>query len=1221
MIRRTRLVSTVFCQLDGRRGFALVATLTVMILLGLLAIAFLSLATVTVRTSNQDRAQEEARANARMALMIAMGQLQRELGPDQRISASADILSGKEGFVANPHWTGVWRTVEKDGRPVIVRDELTGGLADARDPNSMPSETRISYLVSGNEQGLRSRTGLKYEAEDDIRGQDVKVVGNGSAGSDERAHVSVPKIGVFKERKKTGSYGYWVGDLGIRANMRSPNPYENSPGQTKNLPLLSGMNVSVEVMEGESGVRLELDEDTKKKLISDRSLDLVGKNGEQWRKDHFHSSTIHSQGVLADVRDGGLKANLTTFLNKDRDLASLETGENEYVPGLAVGDNLVGYANKEDAGRRGGDWDSSRFKKTSPKFGLLRDWAHLGREITLESLPVTVRIPKSEPDFSTPDVLVGSSQNLNPATLSSYDQANLAPVLVEGSMFVTHSIHLNPPGSEFKYNIRSHTFPRVVLWNPYNVPLTLGDSMAMIQVNGRRGFRTDAWMRTSLGREVQVGYASWLSWGGRNPVVEGEITTSLSYNDAYTGSYYFKLKETTIGAGKCLVFLPDRAAEYDSEDLTNNTLSSSANYDQALNYYQSSSEYGGGMNWYPKYFWYAPSDAFFDGEGQTVQGDDSQMILKKLGTSSTVAAEDFDVLEQVAAVSCSLQYGAGKEPAEAWSHDFAPAQGVRMEFLDRVNPVITLPPDRRTRQGYRMRWFREHDSHLSILGNPLAQQPEFWEESPIGSWNVRAAYAARSPFDNLAGNVGDSSASGPWFFGLYSKDLYDEAVGWQDQTPIRKGGENFGNPFGPPNEGADKYVLFDVPRRDLGVISLAQFQHAKLSEFVWHPSYPMGNSLVDPRLSLDGMSGTVPKMEEEEGELGGFIGKAIGWSENSERGQGKEIWAEHGRGFFLETPEEDHVVYDLSYELNHTLWDRYFLSSGTEEELRRMASDPDKCRLPNARMLALPGFEGDELADFHRAASGLILDGAFNVNSTSVEAWKAVLSANRREEGITPFPRVLGGNQEESYVSNSDQDLIWSSLRVLDDGEIATLAEAIVQQVKQRGPFLSMSDFVNRRLTSGVQGRKGALEAAIENAGINGVLDTDSLYSLENQTSLADYDHPDNIEDSTRMEQSLKPQSKAWGSANYLTQADVLQAIGSSLSARSDTFVIRTYGESVAMNGKVQARAWCEAVVQRMPVPVRPDASGINPEKESGLPNFGRRFIVQSFRWLSPQEI
>ena len=128
-------------------------------------------------------------------------------------------------------------------------------------------------------------------------------------------------------------------------------------------------------------------------------------------------------------------------------------------------------------------------------------------------------------------------------------------------------------------------------------------------------------------------------------MVEGEITTSSSYNDAYTGSYYFKLKETTIDAGKCLVFLPDRAAEYDSEDLTNNTLSSSANYDQALNYYQSSSEYGGGMDWYPKHFWYAPSDAFFDGEGQTVQGDDSQMILKRLGTSSTVAPEDFDVFE------------------------------------------------------------------------------------------------------------------------------------------------------------------------------------------------------------------------------------------------------------------------------------------------------------------------------------------------------------------------------------------------------------------------------------------------------------------------------------------------------------------------------------------------------------------------------------------------
>ncbi|MDB4544557.1 type II secretion system GspH family protein [Akkermansiaceae bacterium] len=1222
MNRRVSPVSTEFRPWGGKRGFAVVATLTVMVLLSLLAIAFLSLATVTVKTSSQDRAEEEARANARMAMMLAMGQLQREMGPDQRVSAQADLLSEKEGFVANPHWTGVWKTIQRDGNPVVIRDDETGGLIDTRDSRTSPAQTRVTYLVSGNESGLGGQEGLNYEAKDPIVGEQVQLVGMGSAGAEKRSYVSVPKVGLFEGTQKRGGYGYWIGDLGVRANLRSLNPYRESQGLEKNLPFLSGMNSSIEVMEGLSGASLELNEETKRLLMSDRSLDMVGANGAQWRKDHFHAATIYSQGVLADVRDGGLKGNLSSFLNQDQDVEPLKIAGKEEIPGLSASGNLVGYANKDDARRRRGSWELSRFRKTSPKFGLLRDWARLGEEIDIDALPVAARTPKSEPDFSTPDALVGSSQNLNPATLSSFDHAGVSPVLVEGSMFVTYSIHLNPPGSPFKYNIRSHTFPRVVLWNPYNVALSLDESMAMIQVNGRRGFRTDAWTRTGAGREIFLGYASWLSWGGRNPLVEGEITKSSSYNDAYTGSYYFKLSETTIKPGECLVFLPDHAAEYDGENLANNTLSPSAGYDPALNYYQSASEYGGGMNWYPKFFWYAPSDAWFGDEGQTVQGDDSQMILKTLGDSPEVSPEDFDVLEQVAAVSCSLQYGAGKEPSEAWYHDRgAPGSGVRMEFLELANPQITLPPDRRTRQGYRMRWFREHDSHLAIFGNPLRDQPEFWDESPIGSWNVRAAYAARSPFDNLAGNVGDSSSSGPWFFGLYSKDLYDEAVGWEDQTPVRRNGENHGNPFGLPNEGADKYILFDVPRKGLGVISLAQFQHAKLSECVWHPSYAVGNSLVDPRLGLDGMESTVPKLTSEERDVGGFAKDAIGWSENKERGQSKEAWAEFGRGFFLDMPEEDYLVYDLSYELNHTLWDRYFLSSGSERELRRFAENPQKDPLPNARMRALTGADGDDLVDFHRAAKSLLLDGAFNVNSTNVEAWKAVLSANRGEDGLTPFPRVLGGNLEEFQGNDSDEESVWSGRRLLGDVEIASLAEAIVQEVKERGPFLSMSDFVNRRLQSGDHGKSGVLESAINNAGINGQLDSSSSFAIENETSLVDYDHPDHIEDSTRMEQTLKPQSKAWGAAGYLTQADLLQAIGGSLSVRSDTFVIRTYGESISGNGKVQARAWCEAVVQRVPDPVRPDASGLNPEHETGMPNFGRRFVVQSFRWLSPHEI
>jgi len=69
--------------------------------------------------------------------------------------------------------------------------------------------------------------------------------------------------------------------------------------------------------------------------------------------------------------------------------------------------------------------------------------------------------------------------------------------------------------------------------------------------------------------------------------------------------------------------------------------------------------------------------------------------------------------------------------------------------------------------------------------------------------------------------------------------------------------------------------------------------------------------------------------------------------------------------------------------------------------------------------------------------------------------------------------------------------------------------------------------------------------------------------------------------------------------------------------------MVRGYGESVDNNGKVRARAWCEAIVQRTPEPVNPDSTGLNPV-ESRNPadiDFGRRFRVTSFRWLGPDEV
>ena len=179
------------------------------------------------------------------------------------------------------------------------------------------------------------------------------------------------------------------------------------------------------------------------------------------------------------------------------------------------------------------------------------------------------------------------------------------------------------------------------------------------------------------------------------------------------------------------------------------------------------------------------------------------------------------------------------------------------------------------------------------------------------------------------------------------------------------------------------------------------------------------------------------------------------------------------------------------------------------------------------------------LRDFQKAASQLVVDGAFNVNSTSVAAWKAQLGslsqsklligdlqefnepvANVRKilefelapsdsEALSfPFPRLslsTGDPVNPGLGPGVEQDH-WSGFASLNDDQLQRLSEEIVQEVKLRGPFLSMGDFVNRRLANppdnrilrelpksrwpdeteeSRQGLRGALQTAIHDAGIN----------------------------------------------------------------------------------------------------------------------------------------
>ena len=196
----------------------------------------------------------------------------------------------------------------------------------------------------------------------------------------------------------------------------------------------------------------------------------------------------------------------------------------------------------------------------------------------------------------------------------------------------------------------------------------------------------------------------------------------------------------------------------------------------------------------------------------------------------------------------------------------------------------------------------------------------------------------------------------------------------------------------------------------------------------------------------------------------------------------------------------------------------------------------------------------------------------------------------------------------------------WLNWRALTDTEIEELAVAMVKQVKLRGPFLSLSEFVNRRLegNSGAAGErsvKGALQAALDDPDVSinaGFRSEERKFSSTELSSMSPA-FPLAAEGPI-----------AYGSSAYIDQADILRGFAEQITPRGDTFVIRTYGDSLDPQGKVMARAWCEAVVQRVPDYV--DGADEPYVKAASLTSnsnkaFGRKFQLVSFRWLNSSEV
>jgi hypothetical protein len=366
------------------------------------------------------------------------------------------------------------------------------------------------------------------------------------------------------------------------------------------------------------------------------------------------------------------------------------------------------------------------------------------------------------------------------------------------------------------------------------------------------------------------------------------------------------------------------------------------------------------------------------------------------------------------------------------------------------------------------------------------------------------------------------------------------------------------------------------------------------------------------------------------------------------------------------------LQYDDSYCANHLLFDDWFVSSITPDPTHfglsgRLQKDvyldfvngkvplsnrvyqpihEDRAQAAAGKAQQLFNDHVSQVSSWQKIASRLEVDGMFNVNSTSVTAWRALLGHARNLR--VPYIRETGGRW--SVALSEDSDHAWNRFsiagdteagtpgssgafpeatefagyRTVDDAFLDELAKEVVVQVSQRGPFLSLSEFVNRQLSSGDLALAGTIQAALNKLAAKTA--TDPFGSIKPLSTVASTDPPSPagaaFDEEYQFRQAAAGHS-AYGVPGWTRQADILRPLAPLLSARDDTFTVRGYGDARSADGRVTARAVCEAVVRRSRDFVdRADAAELTttPTRPANR-TFGRRFEFVSFRWLVASEV
>ncbi|MDR2429944.1 MAG: hypothetical protein LBD14_03450 [Puniceicoccales bacterium] len=1249
-----------------------------MSMLLLLVISLTVFLAIEMRITSASADRQRAQLNATLALRMALAQLQQETGPDQRVTAQANLTlpvpSGEDKEARalweerNPYWTLAWDTREKNqNRPpaALVSGEAQFNSLDQKSSYETKYEVPWKKISAGIPDFSEYVT-LFSSARDTAADADEEM-----PPLDTR--VTVKRVSLRDAaRQINGHIGWWISDEGVKARMNLRDAFaDEPPDSARGLARLTtpGRAAATELFPHWTGIKSGDPKLAQVLDTADYAL-IEGVPEGTLTTTYAHAVTAHSEGLLVDVRNGGLKHDLSIALELPYEkFQESPFGRRGTEPSTLNMDGTVQSGGGSGAGTvKNLRWEKeimhlvsankdvesrpvfsvnigSGYKIRGPSWDLMRNYYQLykavdddtevlaGKEEANNFLNGAFRARSFYPGLPAHNNFFGEaiSHIFNSRNSGSHDVFALdyrgsgspipRPIKVSANPYMARYIlglglqrAQSEPDSDGKQRsiLRLVVNPIIGIRNPFNVPILIRGGDPLTDGYGRQA---RVGMKLSLREYASTRFTFIVD--GQN-VANGKMTDFFSWEGTgYDGGETFIVfvPEIIIPPGETYVFSP---SDRETLQWQRGAIIGEPEFNHLGGFYLSKLKNGSPL---------------------TLE-DTTQVTLRMSYDSSNINDDHYNsgtfIREHIKSWPGDIIDAGGyhsSEHSEPFMINYSP-NIVGRDYEATVN-VSALPTEKQGSQPVGLAEFFEKPADWGVRGDGTTRivannnYPLYAMSNPITSTKRPDAQG------RLGDKIGYQCTSPSWHFSIRKITSWEEALETSGRTIFS------GNSMG--SSGKTSFIAAYLPRSPL--TSLGQFQTANISVADHFALYSVGNALPTPYVPADALYSTVRN-----------------WTN-----------------------------YDHTWLLNTALWDRYFFSTIAPEVNPQGSAAPAQIRpqnkvwsdflsknqpLLNTQFRLNPNSnvpEAQKLLEdknaYRKSAAHLVQTGTFNIHSTDYRAWKTILGAthevpvpsdsNTRIGGPdtkeSPFPRVLPVRGNEFAKNNAlSSESTWKSAKALTNAQIEKLARSIVSKIRARLatiaheapytapggeklvlPFFSLAQFINRGVSNDDPGKLGIVQAAIfhadktHGAAINtGIAQppNDLTRAKLNDEVQGAFPHPEVVEFSDGRIPI------ATGATGALLQGDIIQAIGPRLAARSDTFRIRTYGDATGKTGATHARAYLEAIVQRTPEYMEnhdgQQPSDIAPENDPENRTlspvnqyFGRRYRIVSIRWLSPNEI